>query len=152
MRRVFKEIKTQDLNGQIRYIWYSKDTELEKQEFDGFPIWMEDSDPQDEIKRESLEVAIHEQLLTLTTREQTILYMRFWQEMSLEEVGLCFRVTGQRIRQIEAKALRKLRHPSRSDHLSEYALWEGQSNSKPFQYPQRILKYLKKTLPPLTLC
>ena len=152
MRRVFKQIKTDDLVGQVRVIWYSKDKELEKQEFDGFPTWMEDSDPQDEIKQESLEIAIHEQLLTLTAKEQIILHMRFWLEMSSDEVGLCFRVTGQRIRQIEAKALRKLRHSSRSDHLVEYTLWEGQSNSKPFQYPQRILKYLKKTLPPLTFC
>jgi RNA polymerase primary sigma factor len=57
-------------------------------------------------------------LRTLTPREQKIIRMRFGMEdgseHTLEEVGLSFSVTRERIRQIEAKALRKLRHPSRS--------------------------------------
>ena len=61
---------------------------------------------------------------TLTTREAKVLRMRFGIEMNtdhtLEEVGKQFDVTRERIRQIEAKALRKLRHPSRSDKLRSY--------------------------------
>lgn len=60
-------------------------------------------------------------LAGLTARESKVLRMRFGIEMNtdhtLEEVGKQFDVTRERIRQIEAKALRKLRHPSRSDHL-----------------------------------
>ena len=60
-------------------------------------------------------------LKTLTSREETIIRMRFGldddTERTLEEVGRVFAVTRERIRQIEAKALRKLRHPSRSSHL-----------------------------------
>jgi RNA polymerase primary sigma factor len=61
---------------------------------------------------------------SLTPREAKVLRMRFGIEMStdhtLEEVGKQFDVTRERIRQIEAKALRKLRHPSRSDHLRSF--------------------------------
>jgi RNA polymerase primary sigma factor len=60
----------------------------------------------------------------LTPREAKVLRMRFGIEMStdhtLEEVGKQFDVTRERIRQIEAKALRKLRHPSRSDKLKSF--------------------------------
>ena len=71
---------------------------------------------------------LHEQLMevlkTLTEREQKVLKLRFGLEdgrpRTLEEVGREFNVTRERIRQIEAKALRKLRHPSRSKKLKDY--------------------------------
>ena len=63
-------------------------------------------------------------LATLTEREQKVLKLRFGLEdgraRTLEEVGKEFDVTRERIRQIEAKALRKLRHPSRSKKLKDY--------------------------------
>ena len=63
-------------------------------------------------------------LATLTPREERVLRMRFGIGMNtdhtLEEVGLQFSVTRERIRQIEAKALRKLKHPSRSKHLRSF--------------------------------
>src|SRR5699024_11443478 len=65
-----------------------------------------------------------EVLDSLTPRESKVLRMRFGIEMStdqtLEEVGKQFDVTRERIRQIEAKALRKLRHPSRADKLKSF--------------------------------
>ena len=72
------------------------------------------------LLREQLE----EVLGTLTEREQKVLKLRFGLEdgrsRTLEEVGREFEVTRERIRQIEAKALRKLRHPSRSRKLKDY--------------------------------
>jgi RNA polymerase primary sigma factor len=63
-------------------------------------------------------------LATLTPREERVLRMRFGIGMNtdhtLEEVGQQFSVTRERIRQIEAKALRKLRHPSRSRRLRSF--------------------------------
>jgi RNA polymerase primary sigma factor len=63
-------------------------------------------------------------LSSLTHREQRVLVLRFGLEdgrsRTLEEVGQEFNVTRERIRQIEAKALRKLRHPSRSRKLKDY--------------------------------
>ena len=63
-------------------------------------------------------------LLTLTEREEKVLKLRFGLEdgqcRTLEEVGQIFGVTRERIRQIEAKALRKMRHPSRSKKLKDF--------------------------------
>ncbi len=73
---------------------------------------------------EGLTEATREVLAGLTAREAKVLRMRFGIDMNtdhtLEEVGKQFDVTRERIRQIEAKALRKLRHPSRSDHLRSF--------------------------------
>ena len=73
---------------------------------------------------EGLREATRQVLAGLTAREAKVLRMRFGIDMNtdhtLEEVGKQFDVTRERIRQIEAKALRKLRHPSRSDHLRSF--------------------------------
>ncbi|CAH9053148.1 RNA polymerase sigma factor RpoD [Pseudoalteromonas holothuriae] len=80
--------------------------------------------PIDSATMESLRGATNEVLAGLTAREAKVLRMRFGIDMNtdhtLEEVGKQFDVTRERIRQIEAKALRKLRHPSRSDLLKSF--------------------------------
>ena len=80
--------------------------------------------PLDSATAQSLKVATHEVLEGLTPREAKVLRMRFGIDMNtdhtLEEVGKQFDVTRERIRQIEAKALRKLRHPSRSETLRSF--------------------------------
>jgi RNA polymerase primary sigma factor len=80
--------------------------------------------PIDSATTEGLREATLEILETLTPREAKVLRMRFGIEMNtdhtLEEVGKQFDVTRERIRQIEAKALRKLRHPSRSEKLRSF--------------------------------
>ena len=80
--------------------------------------------PQDAAAFTLLHEQLMEVLLTLTEREQKVLRLRFGLDdgrpRTLEEVGRQFNVTRERIRQIEAKALRKLRHPSRSKKLKDY--------------------------------
>jgi RNA polymerase primary sigma factor len=80
--------------------------------------------PVDTASYELLKDQITEVLDTLTPREQRVLRLRFGLEdgraRTLEEVGKEFKVTRERIRQIEAKALRKLRHPTRSRRLKDY--------------------------------
>ena len=80
--------------------------------------------PVDTATDEGLKDATKGVLSGLTAREAKVLRMRFGIDMNtdhtLEEVGKQFDVTRERIRQIEAKALRKLRHPSRSDHLRSF--------------------------------
>ncbi|QCI23095.1 RNA polymerase sigma factor RpoD [Buchnera aphidicola] len=80
--------------------------------------------PLDSATSESLRSATHNVLSGLTAREAKVLRMRFGIDMNtdhtLEEVGKQFDVTRERIRQIEAKALRKLRHPSRSEILRSF--------------------------------
>jgi RNA polymerase primary sigma factor len=80
--------------------------------------------PIDQATMESLRETTHAVLSQLTPREAKVLRMRFGIDMNtdhtLEEVGKQFDVTRERIRQIEAKALRKLRHPSRSEQLRSF--------------------------------
>lgn len=80
--------------------------------------------PVDVATAESLKEATRDVLSGLTAREAKVLRMRFGIDMNtdhtLEEVGRQFDVTRERIRQIEAKALRKLRHPTRSEHLRSF--------------------------------
>ncbi len=84
------------------------------------------SSPIEAATMESLKETTHNVLAGLTPREAKVLRMRFGIDMNtdhtLEEVGKQFDVTRERIRQIEAKALRKLRHPSRSDQLRSFLI------------------------------
>ncbi|MGD8552089.1 MAG: sigma-70 family RNA polymerase sigma factor, partial [Anaerolineales bacterium] len=81
-------------------------------------------EPVDAAARELLKEQVQNALSVLTERERQVLEMRFGlrdgKDYTLEEVGKHFQVTRERIRQIEAKALRKLRHPTRSRHLRDY--------------------------------
>lgn len=80
--------------------------------------------PQDAASHTLLKEQLGDVLSTLTPREESVLKLRFGLEdgrsRTLEEVGEVFNVTRERIRQIEAKALRKLRHPSRSKKLKDF--------------------------------
>ena len=89
--------------------------------------FIEDSSVQSPLESatmESLRETTHAVLAQLTPREAKVLRMRFGIDLNtdhtLEEVGKQFDVTRERIRQIEAKALRKMRHPSRSDKLKTF--------------------------------
>jgi len=83
-----------------------------------------DFSPSDTVVNNDLKERVREVLKTLTPREEKVLKMRFGidvaSEHTLEEVGKDFSVTRERIRQIEVKALRKLRHPSRSKRLKSF--------------------------------
>ena len=81
--------------------------EIYREEF----VWVDDQDHMD-----GLEHALE----TLTEREQKVIYERFQEMKTFEEVGKDFGITRERIRQIEAKALKKLRHPSRSKRLKDF--------------------------------
>ncbi|EQD23933.1 MAG: hypothetical protein D084_Lepto4C00663G0003, partial [Leptospirillum sp. Group IV 'UBA BS'] len=83
--------------------------------------------PIDSAVRYDLVKKIGQALSSLTDREEKVIRLRFGigesTDHTLEEVGQDFDVTRERIRQIEAKALRKLRHPSRSNHLKSFLDW-----------------------------
>jgi RNA polymerase primary sigma factor len=81
-------------------------------------------DPEDAADKISLREKIEKDLENLTQREREVLELRFGlldgKDHTLEEVSNYFSVTRERIRQIEAKALRKLRHPTRSKQLKDF--------------------------------
>ncbi len=91
--------------------------------------------PVDKATSSNLSGTTREALSSLTSREAKVLRMRFGIDMNtdhtLEEVGKQFDVTRERIRQIEAKALRKLRHPTRSDMLRSFLETDGDTPPRP---------------------
>ncbi len=105
----------------------SLETPIGEEEDSHLGDFVEDNDSPAPSEKTSQSL-LHEQLLavlkTLTPREEKVLKLRFGLEdgrpRTLEEVGKTFDITRERIRQIEAKALRKLRHPSRSKPLKDY--------------------------------
>ena len=105
----------------------SLETPVGKEEDSRLKEFIPDDDteaPEDAASYNLLKVHIEEVLDTLSPRERKVLQLRFGlidnKSRTLEEVGQMFGVTRERIRQIEAKALRKLRHPSRSRKLRDY--------------------------------
>lgn len=116
---------------QVGAIWRSRDDEPEQQVFESLPEWM-DSDPDRTQDRRDICRLITEALETLTPKEEKVLQLRYLQDCTLEEVGKLFEVTKERIRQIEHKALRKMRHPSRFDYLRQYhdLFWDSRVRAK----------------------
>ena len=105
----------------------SLETPIGEEEYSHLGDFIPDDDapaPQDAASHTLLKEQLAEVLDTLTPREEKVLRLRFGLEdgrsRTLEEVGKEFNVTRERIRQIEAKALRKLRHPSRSKKLKDF--------------------------------
>jgi RNA polymerase primary sigma factor len=105
----------------------SLETPIGEEEDSHLGDFIEDHDaraPAEEASFTLLREQLDEVLKTLTEREQRVLRLRFGLDdgraRTLEEVGQKFGVTRERIRQIEAKTLRKLRHPSRSKKLKDY--------------------------------
>ena len=105
----------------------SLETPIGEEEDSHLGDFIEDQDakaPAEEASHTLLREQLDEVLSTLTDREQKVLRLRFGLDdgraRTLEEVGYAFGVTRERIRQIEAKTLRKLRHPSRSKKLKDY--------------------------------
>jgi RNA polymerase primary sigma factor len=105
----------------------SLETPVGEEEDSSLSDFIEDKaavNPQDAVLEQSLADHTREVLATLSPREERVLKMRFGigerSNHTLEEVGQDFEVTRERIRQIEAKALRKLRHPSRSRMLKSF--------------------------------
>ena len=90
-----------------------------KEPFESFET-LEDTYETNEVLDFEVKNAITRALLTLTPREERVIRERFMNEKTLLEVGQLFNVNSERIRQIEAKALRKLKHPARSKHLMEF--------------------------------
>jgi len=107
---------------KVGVLWRSRNDELEPEVFDGLPDWME-PEQSDLDRQRDVQQLIAEVMDSLTEREVEILRWRFWEDLTLEEAAIKLRVTRERVRQIEVKALRKLRHPSRRDRLVPYSIW-----------------------------
>ena len=108
---------------KIRKIMTEPEIQL-GQEFDVFADEPRGARPETASPDDELKAVINNILKELTPRECKVLKHRFaldgHEELTLEEVGYILKVSRERIRQIEAKALRKLRHPSRSEILKEW--------------------------------
>lgn len=107
---------------QVGVLWRSRDEEPETEEFISLPEWM-DQQRRDVHDLKDIKRLIDESLELLTNREILVIKMRFWEDMSLEEIAEKLRVTRERVRQIEGKALRRLRARSVRERLIPYTEW-----------------------------
>lgn len=82
---------------------------------------LEQSTPAQLLDRKVVVENLHHILQSLTPRQEKILKMRFFEEKTYKEIGKIFGITGSRVRDIEAKALRLLRHPSRANRIKDNA-------------------------------
>ena len=125
------------LNTTSLNVLVGEDEQTELEEFIPSDILVEDIVEQT-LLRESLESV----LSTLTPREEKILRLRFGLddgvERTLEDVGKVFDVTRERIRQIENKALRKLRHPSRTKYIRDF--WGSQTKGSPSKKQEKSVQ------------
>lgn len=106
----------------------------------------QDEDDAREISIPGISAAV----ATLTEREQSVLMLRFQQKKTLEQCGKEFGVTRERIRQIEAKALRKLRHPSRVNMMKAVPLTELQAQHSEYNKLEKEYEWLKKAFESFT--
>ena len=118
-RRISKEGRLSDYDPDVGALWRSRNDELPQEVFDRLPSWMEiELVDQDYIT--DLQNVLPKVIETLTRREQKLFWYRFWANYTLEEIADLFEVTRERVRQIEQKSLRKMRHPTRSQSLLPY--------------------------------
>lgn len=100
----------------------------------GISDMLNGDDPEKEIKHSYIKNSVNEAISSLTPREEEVLKLRFGidngEELTLEEVGHHFDVSKERIRQMEMKALRKLRHPSRAKRLIEHTDFKDLEESR----------------------
>lgn len=106
-------------------------------------------DSESEARRAYIQ-GIYNALAILTEREQDVLRLRFKDKMTLEQCGKIHGVTRERIRQIEAKALRKLRHPTRANMIKSVPLTELQAKHSEYMKLQNEYEWLKKAFESLT--
>lgn len=110
---------------QVGVLWRSRNEELDAEEFDCLPGWM-NTDPLPSEDLADVQRIVGECMADgLTKREMLVIRMRFWSDLTLEECAERLGVTSARARQLEIKALRKLRHREIRTKLSAYSLWSA---------------------------
>jgi len=119
VRRISTECRLSDCHPDVGRLWRSRNDEPKSQEFDKLPPWMHE-EPEDIDAAIDLPRIFPPILDTLSPKEKKVVLFRFWLDMTLDDCGDVLEVTRERIRQIEAKAIRKMLHPSRSSMMGQY--------------------------------
>lgn len=108
---------TKNISREVLSIWYSRHQEIEDTEPFGMTADYYGDGWADAIREQRTKLIDEVLFDALTPREQYVLYLRHWDGLTLNDVAVELELTIERVRQIEAKALRKLKHPSSSDTL-----------------------------------
>lgn len=121
MRRI-AERPLAEYHPQVGALWRNRLEEPESEEFISLPEWM-DQQQTDACDLIDIKRLVTESLELLTNRELLVIKMRFWEDLTLEEVAEKLAITRERVRQIEGKALRRLRARSVRERLVPYTEW-----------------------------
>jgi len=119
MRRLIADKPILQYPSEVRSIWYTRNKELEPEVFERLPKWMAPEVGQGDVQSDMSRL-VADAFETISPKEAKVLRFRYWHDLTLDEIGQIFDLTRERIRQIEARALRKLRHPSRSEALRPF--------------------------------
>ena len=120
MNRIDPTKRLSECHRVVGDIWRSRHQELEREVFDRFPRWMHQQEQPDHDVTFGLPVVMAQLLDTLRLHERKVIYLRFWCDATLNQIGNMCDLSQERIRQIESSALRKMKHPSRSDLLKDF--------------------------------
>lgn len=119
VRRISTECRLSDCHPDVGRLWRSRNDEPKSQEFDKLPPWMHE-EPEDIDAAIDLPRIFPPILDTLSPKEKKVVLFRFWLDMTLDDCGDVLEVTRERIRQIEAKAIRKMLHPTRCAMMGQH--------------------------------
>lgn len=151
MRRITPEGTLASFGPEVGRLWRTRDVEPPDEDLPYPPPWLNVDTPDPALKI-GLKETVALMMATLTWRERVALHCRFWLDYTYEDAAQAMCLTRERVRQIEARALRKLRHPTRASLLRDYVDFRCEWEIPRWQFERhQSMEGLKKAMDKIIL-